>query len=88
MKTMILVITISIALLTIAVWMHKSSHKSIKAFEYEEEQPSDMGSFEYSKIKTVKEEDHDFDREQRYLEWLNKNKEDNDKSRKSNKTEK
>lgn len=84
---MVLVITISIALLTIAVWMHKASHKSIKSFEYEEEQPSDMGSFEHSKVKIVKEDD-DFDREQRYLEWLNKNKEENDNKRKSNKTEK
>jgi FtsZ-interacting cell division protein ZipA len=88
MKTIILGIIVCIALITIALWMNKASHKSIKAFEYEEEQPGDLGSFEHSKVKTTMIEETDFDKEQRYLEWLNENKEDNDNKRKSNKTKK
>jgi len=84
---MILGITVCVALFIIALWMHKNSHKSIKTFKYKEEQPGDLGSFEHSKVKTTMIEETDFDREQRYLEWLNKNKEDNDNKRKSNKTE-
>jgi len=85
---MILGITVCVALFIIALWMHKNSHKSIKAFEYEEEQPGDLGSFEHSKVKTTMIEETDFDKEQRYLEWLNKNKEEYDNKRKSNKTKK
>ena len=84
---MILGITVCVALFTIALWMHKNSHKSIKAFEYEEEQPGDIGSFEHSRVKVVREDD-DLEREERYLSWLEKNKEEYDNKRKSNKTKK
>jgi hypothetical protein len=84
---MILGITVCVALFTMVLWMHKNSHKSIKAFEYEEEQPGDLGSLERSRIKVVREDD-DLEREERYLSWLEKNKEDNDKSRKNTKTKK
>jgi hypothetical protein len=84
---MILGITVCVALSTIALWMHKNSHKDIKVFEYEEDPPGYLGSFEHSRVKVVREDD-DLEREERYLSWLEKNKEDNDKSRKNTKTKK
>jgi predicted acyl esterase len=84
---MILGITVCVALFAIALWMHKNRHKSIKTFEYEEDQPGYLGSFEHSRVKVVREDD-DLEREERYLSWLEKNKEDNDKSRKNTKTKK
>lgn len=80
-----LILFLFIAVIT-ALILNKTNKKLLKAFKFKEEHTCKKVSFENSKVKTTYIES-EFDKEEKYLSWLAKNKEEYDNKGKDFETE-